>query len=101
MHEDDILGVQIPGTGEFGFVSVMGNLGEHFAVAICEGQKGLSGFWDMQEMGKQLTPEFVLQIPQMINMQPSLVKAKAYVNLATKQHPELLAEQVQPVQIQR
>lgn len=39
------------------------------------------------------------QISKMINMQPSLVKA--YVDLATKHHPELLAEQVQPAPPER
>lgn len=70
MHEDDIFGVQIPETGELGFVSVMGSLGEHLSVAIYQGQKSLNSFWDMQEMGEKLTPEFILQIPQ---LQASLV----------------------------
>jgi hypothetical protein len=39
------------------------------------------------------------QIPKMINMQPSLVKA--YADLVTKHHPELLPEQVQPALAQR
>jgi len=48
-------------------------------------------------MLKQSIP--VGQIAQMINMQPSLVRA--YVTLATKHHPELLPEQPKPVQDQR
>jgi len=48
-------------------------------------------------MLKQSIP--VGQIAQMINMQPSLVRA--YVALATKYHPELLHEQPKPVQHQR
>jgi len=48
-------------------------------------------------MLKQPIP--VGQIAQLINMQPSLVKA--YVKLTTKYHPELLPEQPQPVQNER
>jgi hypothetical protein len=55
----------MPETGELGFVSVMGTLGEHFAVAIYQGVKGLGGFWRMQELGPKLTPEEMLQIPQL------------------------------------
>lgn len=47
MEEDDIFGVQMPRTNEPGFVSVMGMLGEHFAVAVYQGAKGLGGFWNM------------------------------------------------------
>jgi hypothetical protein len=65
MEESDIFGVQIPKTGEVGFVSVMGMLGEHLAVAVYQGAKGLGGFWEMHSAGHKLTPEFVLQIPQL------------------------------------
>jgi hypothetical protein len=64
MEEADIFGVQPPGAKEPGFVSVMGMLGEHFAVAVYRGAKGLGGFWNMESQGSRLTPEFVLQIPQ-------------------------------------
>ena len=65
MDEDDIFGIQMPETGELGFVSVMGTLGEHFAVAAYLGARGLSGFWKMHELGPRLTPEFILQVPQL------------------------------------
>jgi hypothetical protein len=65
MDEDDIFGFRIPETGELGFVSVMGTLGEHYAIAIYRGIEGLDGFWKMQEFGPKLTPEFVLQVPQL------------------------------------
>jgi hypothetical protein len=45
MSEDMLFGVQDPETGEIGFVSIMGALGEHFAVAVYIGAKGLQGFW--------------------------------------------------------
>lgn len=65
MEEDDIFGLQIPKTKELGFVSVMGMLGEHFAVAVYQGAEGLGGFWNMHLQGPKLSPEFVLQIPQL------------------------------------
>jgi hypothetical protein len=65
MEESDIFGIQIPETGGLGFVSVMGMLGEHFAVAVYQGSKGLAGFWQMQSQGSKLSPEFVLQVPQL------------------------------------
>lgn len=65
MEEDDIFGIQLPETGDLGFISVMGTLGEHIAVAVYQGVKGLGGFWQMQSKGPKLTPEFVLQIPQL------------------------------------
>lgn len=65
MEEDDIFGFRMPETEELGFVSVMGTLGEHYAIAIYQGMKGLDGFWKMQELGPKLTPEFMLQVPQL------------------------------------
>lgn len=65
MEESDIFGIQIPETEELGFVSVMGMLGEHFAVAVYQGAKGLGGFWEMHALGPKLTPEFALQVPQL------------------------------------
>lgn len=65
MYEHNIFGVQSPETGHFGFVSVMGNLGEHFAVAVYTGEKGLEGFLKMQRMGHRLAPDIVLQVPQL------------------------------------
>ncbi|HXF85653.1 MAG TPA: hypothetical protein VNK49_09705 [Anaerolineales bacterium] len=64
MQEDDIFGIQMPETGEQDFVSVMGMLGEHFAVAVYQGIKGLGGFWNLQLLGYAAPPELVLQIPQ-------------------------------------
>jgi hypothetical protein len=65
MDEDDIFGFKMPKTGDLGFVSVMGTLGEHLSVAVYQGIKGLNGFWKMQDLGPNLTPEFVLQVPQL------------------------------------
>lgn len=64
MEEDDIFGVQNPETGELGFISVMGNLGEHYAVTVYLGAEGLYRFWEMQNAGPYLAPEMVLNTPQ-------------------------------------
>ena len=65
MYEHNIFGVRFPETVNLGFVSVMGNLGEHLAVAVYPGKKGLEGFLTMQSMEDELTPEVVLQVPQL------------------------------------
>ena len=65
MHEIDIFGVQNPETGEIGFVSVMGNSGEYLAVAIYPGEKALYDFWDFYHAGPFVSPEWLLEIPQL------------------------------------
>jgi len=65
MTEADIFGVQSPETGDLGFVSVMGMLGEHYAVSLYLGSEGIHGFLDLQEMGPFADPESILQIPQL------------------------------------
>jgi len=65
MEETDIFGVQNPETDELGFVSVMGMLGEHHAVSVYRGSEGLTGFWRLQEAGSSISPEFLLEVPQL------------------------------------
>ncbi len=65
MNETNIFGVQDPETGQLGFVSVMGTLGEHYAVALYLGQAGLHGFWTMQQAGPTMSPELLLEVPQL------------------------------------
>jgi hypothetical protein len=57
MTEADIFGVQSPETGDLGFVSVMGMLGEHYAVSLYRGSEGIHGFLDLQMMGPFADPE--------------------------------------------
>jgi hypothetical protein len=56
MTETDVFGVRSPETGELGFVSVMGLLGEHYAVSLYLGSEGIHGFLDLQEMGPFADP---------------------------------------------
>ena len=44
MHEGDLFAVEDPASGRIGFVSIMGAVGEHFAVAVYLGGEGLRGF---------------------------------------------------------
>ncbi len=65
MTEADVFGVRDPETGDLGLVSVMGMLGEHYAVSIYLGSEGIHGFLDLQEMGPLMGPESLMQIPQL------------------------------------
>ena len=65
MEETDLFGVQDPETGEIGFVSIMGMAGEHYAVAVYQGARGLYGFWHLQESGPFLEPQDVFNTPQL------------------------------------
>lgn len=64
MTEEAVFGVQNPETGEIGFVSVMGTLGEHYAIAVYLGREGLSGFWKVHN--EQIDyPEELLHVPHL------------------------------------
>lgn len=65
MTEADVFGVQSPETGDLGFVSVMGMLGEHYAVSLYLGSEGIHGFLDLQAMGPFADPNDLIQIPQL------------------------------------
>jgi len=65
MTETDIFGVQSPETDELGFVSVMGLLGEHFAVAVYLGSKGLYDFWEFEDAGPSAPAEHLVEISQL------------------------------------
>ena len=65
MTETDIFGVQDPETGEIGFVSVMGMLGEHLALAVYLGAEGLYSFWALEEMADDAPPEAFLNMPHL------------------------------------
>ena len=65
MEEDDVFGVQNPETNEIGFVSIMGQLAEHTAVAVYIGARGLYGFLDLQEAELAVDPFALLDIPQL------------------------------------
>jgi hypothetical protein len=65
MTESDVFGVRSPETGELGFVSVMGMLGEHYAVSLYLGSEGINGYLGLQELGPFADPGDLLLIPQL------------------------------------
>ena len=66
LEEQDIFAVQNPETGEIGFVSVMGSIGEHYSVSVYRGEEGLRKFWDFQETDiDDLAYQRLLEMPQL------------------------------------
>lgn len=47
MDEEDIFGIRHPDSGEMGFISVMGALGERTAVGVCLGTRALAEFLEL------------------------------------------------------
>ncbi len=64
MTEENLFGVVDPDTGEVGFVSVMGALGEHLAVAVYRGAVGLLGFSRLESGEMEDRPEALFEVPQ-------------------------------------
>lgn len=70
MEETDVFGVKDPDTGELGFVSVMGALGEYSAVVVYRGVEALYGWRKFEEL-LDIEPEseeahdMVMEIPQL------------------------------------
>lgn len=65
IEEDDLFGVRDPDTGVDGFVSVMGQEGEHLAIAVYIGAEALYQFWAMRDDDLDIGPEMLLAIRQL------------------------------------
>ena len=66
LEEDDLFAVQDPETNEIGFVSIMGAIGEHYAISVYLGEKGLYGFWDLhRSTPDELSYQRFFEIPQL------------------------------------
>lgn len=68
MNEDDVYGITHPETGEIGFISVMGALGQHMAVAVYLGAPALAKFINLQHTPPGVLdeyPELLLEIPHL------------------------------------
>jgi hypothetical protein len=66
MYEEDITGVRDPSTGTLGFISVMGNLGEHYAITVYLGERALGQYLELSKDTENTVPEMVLEIPQLM-----------------------------------
>jgi hypothetical protein len=65
MDETLIFGVQDPETDRIGFVSVMGQLGEHYSVAVYLGPEALYDFWRFEEYADESDAGELLEIPHL------------------------------------
>ena len=69
MEEIDVFGVQDPDSGEIGFVSIMGLLGEHLCIGVYLGVNALHQFWALADVGEGIDEmemaNLLLTIPQM------------------------------------
>jgi hypothetical protein len=63
MQDTDVFGVEDPDTGEIGFVSVMGNIGEFESVAVYRGAEGIFGYIDFQA-DPSASADRLLEIPE-------------------------------------
>ena len=63
LEEGDIFGVIDPDTGEPNFVSIMGMAGEHYAIALYQGVRGLYSFLRVEEAGPDTNLAAVLDLP--------------------------------------
>lgn len=65
MYEDEVFGVRNPETGQIGYGSIMGNAGEHLALALYLGSEGLQGFWQMHHREPYADAFLLLEIPEL------------------------------------
>jgi hypothetical protein len=59
MWDSEVFGVKDPETGVIGYCTVMGRLGEHFALGVCLGEAGLAGLNDLRKKKKVDFIEFM------------------------------------------
>jgi hypothetical protein len=64
MEETDVFGIESPDTGELGFVSIMGHIGQYEAIALYLGAEGLHSFIDLHE-DEGAVAESILQVPHL------------------------------------
>lgn len=66
MEETEIFGIQLTNAKEPAFISVMGAIGEHYAVGIYPSIFALNQFWGMQFASEEFPrPEALLETPQL------------------------------------
>lgn len=66
LEEHNLFAVQNFDAKEIGFVSIMGAIGEHYAISVYLGEKGFYGFWDFQQSTPDMfTYQKLFEIPQL------------------------------------
>lgn len=66
LHETDVFGIRMPGSGQTWYISVMGNNGEFTAVAAYRGIEGLAGFYHIQENAETIPETTILTVPHLL-----------------------------------
>lgn len=65
MFEDDLFGVQDPVSGEISYVSVMGHLGEHYAIAVYLGDEAANDILRLMGNSQVADPERIMETRQL------------------------------------
>jgi len=80
MEEVDIFGVRCPESGNDYFISIMGSLGESFALSAYEGIHALDRFWNIQDHEGSIDPSYILTIPHiMISLdEPGIIEPEQW-----------------------
>lgn len=65
MWDAQIWGLRNPETGQIGYASVMGQLGEHLALAVYHGSKGLDGWYRLSQNEEPDNLTFLYEIPHL------------------------------------
>lgn len=91
MEESDIFGVQDPESGEIGFVSVMGLLGEHLCVAVYLGANALNQFWALSEMDEiEDAMEDELEVVSYLLSIPQMQASFEFQDMVTKEDAQIM-----------
>ncbi|MBF0350195.1 MAG: hypothetical protein HQM11_04150 [SAR324 cluster bacterium] len=78
MMDGDLFGVENPETGEIGYCSILGNLGEVFALNVYPGSKGLESYWKIYEYAKLM--EEGVHIPMHLIMTSQICLMASFEN---------------------
>ena len=65
MLEEELFGVRNPETGQIGYASVMGRLGEHLALGVYLGSEGLMGFYQLSARKEKSSADLFFETPQL------------------------------------
>jgi len=65
MWDAQIWGIRNPETGQIGYASVMGQLGEHLALAAYHGAEGLYGWYRLSQNEEPDNPTILYEIPHL------------------------------------